>query len=113
VFVDLHRMPELFCGFTRRMGEGPTLYPVACAPQAWSAAVAFSILQSMLGLRIDAPHRQVRFVRAVMPESVKEIQIRNLRVGDATVDLSLERFARDVAIELIRREGNVEVISVK
>jgi glycogen debranching enzyme len=113
VAVDLHRMPELFCGFTRRMGEGPTLYPVACAPQAWSAAVAFSILQSMLGLRIDAPHRQVRFARAVMPESVKEIQIRNLRVGDATVDLSLERFARDVAIELIRREGNVEVISVK
>jgi glycogen debranching enzyme len=113
VFVDLHRMPELFCGFTRRMGEGPTLYPVACAPQAWAAAVAFSILQSMLGLRIDAPHRQVRFVRAVMPESVKEIQIRNLRVGDASVDLSLERFARDVAIELIRREGNIEVISVK
>ena len=113
VFVDLHRMPELFCGFTRRMGEGPTLYPVACAPQAWAAAVAFSIIQSMLGLKIDAPHRQVRFVRPVMPESVKEIQIRNLRVGDALVDLSLERFARDVAIELIRREGNVEVISVK
>jgi len=113
VFVDLHRMPELFCGFARRMGEGPTLYPVACAPQAWAAAVAFSIIQSMLGLKIDAPHRQVRFVRPVMPESVKEIQIRNLRVGDASVDLSLERFARDVAIELIRREGNVEVISVK
>jgi glycogen debranching enzyme len=113
VAVDLHRMPELFCGFTRRVGEGPTLYPVACAPQAWSAAVAFSILQSMLGLRIDAPHRQVRFVRPVMPESVKEIQIRNLRVGDASIDLSLERFARDVAIELIRREGNIEVISVK
>ena len=25
---DLHRMPELFCGFNRRPGEGPTLYPV-------------------------------------------------------------------------------------
>jgi glycogen debranching enzyme len=112
-FVDLHRVPELFCGFTRRLGEGPTLYPVACAPQAWSAAVAFFILQAMLGLKIDAPHRQVRFVRPVMPETVKEIEIRNLRVGDASVDLSLERFAKDVAIELIRREGDVEVISVK
>ena len=33
-FVDLHRLPELFCGFPRRPGEGPTLYPIACAPRA-------------------------------------------------------------------------------
>ena len=32
-FVDLSRLPELFCGFRRRPGEGPTRYPVACAPQ--------------------------------------------------------------------------------
>jgi glycogen debranching enzyme len=32
--VDLHRLPELVCGFHRREGEYPTLYPVACAPQA-------------------------------------------------------------------------------
>ena len=113
IFVDLHRMPELFCGFSRRMGEGPTLYPVACAPQAWSAGVVFSIIQSMLGLRIDAPHRQIRFMRPYLPLSVKEMQIHNLRVGDATVDLALQRFEKDVAIELLRRDGDVEVISVK
>src|SRR6266481_6956165 len=37
VFFDPHRMPELFCGFPKRPGEAPTLYPVACAPQAWAA----------------------------------------------------------------------------
>ncbi len=26
--VDLHRLPEPFCGLDRRPGEGPTLYPV-------------------------------------------------------------------------------------
>src|SRR5438876_7151050 len=31
LFFDLHRLPELFCGFPRRAGESPTLYPVACA----------------------------------------------------------------------------------
>src|SRR5262249_43161444 len=41
LFVDLRRLPELFCGFDRRPGEGPTLYPVACAPQAWSAGAPF------------------------------------------------------------------------
>ncbi|HEX6790044.1 MAG TPA: amylo-alpha-1,6-glucosidase [Candidatus Krumholzibacteria bacterium] len=113
IFVDLHRMPELFCGFSRRMGEGPTLYPVACAPQAWAAAVVFSFIQSMLGLRIDAPHKQIRFTKPYLPPSVKEMQILNLRVGDATVDLALERFERDVAIELLHREGELEVLSVK
>src|SRR5438874_4988278 len=24
IFLDLHRLPELFCGFNRRPGEGPT-----------------------------------------------------------------------------------------
>jgi glycogen debranching enzyme len=113
IFVDLHRMPELFCGFSRRMGEGPTLYPVACAPQSWSAAVVFGVIQAMLGLRIDAPHKQIRFTRPYLPESVKEMQIHHLRVGDAIIDIALDRSARDVAIELLRHEGDVEVLVVK
>ncbi len=113
IFVDMHRMPELFCGFPRRPGEGPTLYPVACAPQSWSAAVVFSMLQSMLGLTIDAPRKQIRFVRSVMPEAIKNIRIRNLRIGEATVDLALQRYPSDVGIELLRREGEVEIVAVK
>uniref|UniRef100_UPI00378369B7 amylo-alpha-1,6-glucosidase n=1 Tax=Methylocella sp. TaxID=1978226 RepID=UPI00378369B7 len=35
---DLRRLPELFCGFSRKPHRGPTAYPVACAPQAWAAA---------------------------------------------------------------------------
>src|SRR5690606_33671327 len=45
--VDLYRLPELFCGFPRREGEGPTSYPVACIPQAWSSATVFALLGSM------------------------------------------------------------------
>ncbi len=37
---DLRRLPELFCGFRRRPHRGPTAYPVACAPQAWAAALS-------------------------------------------------------------------------
>ncbi|HEU4930007.1 MAG TPA: amylo-alpha-1,6-glucosidase, partial [Candidatus Krumholzibacteria bacterium] len=113
IFVDMHRMPELYCGFPRRPGEGPTLYPVACAPQSWSAAVVFSMLQSMLGLTIDAPKKQIRFERSVMPEAIKNIRIRNLRIGEATVDLALQRYALDVGIELLRRDGEVEIVAVK
>jgi hypothetical protein len=27
-YIDLRRLPELFCGFVRRRAQGPTLYPV-------------------------------------------------------------------------------------
>jgi glycogen debranching enzyme len=40
-FLDLYRLPELIYGFPRFAGCGPTLYPVACAPQAWSAGTFF------------------------------------------------------------------------
>src|SRR5690606_22896330 len=33
-YMELRRLPELFCGFRRQPGGGPTAYPVACAPQA-------------------------------------------------------------------------------
>jgi glycogen debranching enzyme len=113
LFVDLHRMPELFCGFPRRPGEGPTLYPVACAPQSWSAASVYLLLQSCLGLTIDAPRGQVRFGYPVLPESLREVRIRNLRVGPATLDLHLERHPHDVGVDVLRREGSVEVVVVK
>ena len=63
LFVDLHRLPELFCGFVRRTGEGPTLYPVACAPQAWAAGSVFLLLQACLGLSIHGAGRTHPFFR--------------------------------------------------
>jgi glycogen debranching enzyme len=113
LFVDLQRMPELFCGFQRRLGEGPTLYPVACAPQSWAAASVFSLIQSLLGLTIDAPRRQIRFVRAALPPSLKRVEIRNIHVADASVDLVVDRFPSDVGIELKRRQGNLEIVMLK
>jgi glycogen debranching enzyme len=113
LFVDLHRMPELFCGFVRRPGEGPTLYPVACAPQAWAAGSVFMLLSSVLGLSIDAVARQIRFDRPALPEFLQKVQVTNLAVGPAKVDLVIERHARDVGINLAGREGEIEIIVVK
>ena len=44
VFTELHRLPELICGFQRSPGKCPTLYPVACSPQAWASGAAFLVL---------------------------------------------------------------------
>ncbi len=109
IFVDLHRMPELFCGFHRRPGEGPTLYPVACAPQAWSAAAVFILLQAALGLRIDAPARRVSLDHPLLPPSLKEVRLLKLSVGPARLDLLLQRHGDDVGVNVLHRQGDVEV----
>jgi glycogen debranching enzyme len=113
IFMNLHRLPELFCGFPRRPGEGPTLYPVACNPQAWASASVFLLLQSTLGLEISATERVVRFSRGRLPEFLERVRVLNLRVLDVTVDLLLERHHDDVGITVLRRDGDVQIVAIK
>ena len=111
--VDLHRLPELICGFHRRGSEHPTLYPVACAPQAWAAGAVYLLIQASLGLRVDALEGRISFTRAVLPESIDSLEISNLQVGGATVDLLLERHPHDVGVRVMRRSGDVDIITVR
>jgi glycogen debranching enzyme len=105
--LDLHRMPELFCGFHRRSGEGPILYPVACAPQSWAAASVFLLMQSCLGLTVEGGERRVVFDRPMLPECIPWMRLQDLRVGDAAVDLQLVRHDDQVLVEVLRKEGDV------
>jgi len=104
-----HRLPELFCGFPRREGEGPTLYPVACSPQAWAAAAVFAMLQSCLGLEIDAPGAAISFHAPRLPEYIQWVQLRDLRVGAGSVDLLLQRYDNNVGVEVTRKKGQIAV----
>jgi glycogen debranching enzyme len=112
-FLDLHRLPELFCGFGRRPGEGPTLYPVACLPQAWASGSVFMLLQACLGLTVDGRAREIRFETPSLPAWLPEVRLTNLQVADASVDLLLERHPHDVGVTVLRREGRVRVTVVK
>jgi glycogen debranching enzyme len=107
--VDLNRLPELFCGFLRRPGEGPTRYPVACAPQAWSAAAVFLLLQTCLGLEVRADPPQVRLTTPQLPDYLSEVRIDKLRVAGGAVDLLLRSRDDAVSVDVLRRDANVEV----
>jgi len=113
VHFTLQRMPELFCGFPRQPGEGPILYPVACAPQAWSAASVLLLLQVCIGIEIDAPARRVLFTRPRLPASLNEVRIHNLEVAGATIDLAVVRHRTSVDVEVLRRASNVDIVVVK
>jgi glycogen debranching enzyme len=111
--VDLHRLPELVCGFHRRTGQRPTLYPVACAPQSWAAGAVYLLLQSCLGLSIDATSRRVVFERAVLPDPIEWLRLSQLQVANATVDLLLERHGQNVNVTVLRRGDDVEIVATK
>lgn len=113
IFSDLHRLPELICGFSRRPGKGPTLYPVACSPQAWASGAVFLVLQSCLGLSVDAQHSRLYLYHTALPEALEFVRIRNMQVGDASVDLAFERHAETVGVNILRRQGELEVIATK
>jgi glycogen debranching enzyme len=113
IFVDLHRLPELFCGFDRRKGEGPTAYPLACSPQAWAAGSVFLLLQSCLGMSVHGVESQLRFSWPLLPSWLEWVQIGNLKVGRGKVDVSIERLHEEAAVSVRRREGPVEVNVIK
>ncbi len=109
VYIDLRRLPELFCGFPRRRGQGLTFYPVACAPQAWAAATPLSLVQACLGLDFDPQARTVRLDRPVLPDFLDEVVLRNLAVDGCRLDLAVRRAGGEVAAHVLRRTGDVRV----
>lgn len=109
-FMDLNRLPELYCGFARRPGEGPTLYPVACNPQAWASGAVFCLIQACLGLRFDTPAERVYFDNPRLPDCLEKLDIKNLKVAGSVVDVSLIRHEADVAVNVRHRSGKVQVI---
>ena len=108
--MDFHRLPELFCGFDRQPGGSPTLYPVSCTPQAWSSASVFLLLQACLGMNIHASESRIEFVTPILPEYLREVRINNLRIGRASVNLSLHRHTHDVGIDVVDKEGELDVV---
>jgi glycogen debranching enzyme len=111
--IEGQRLPELFCGFRRREGEGPTLYPVACSPQAWASGVVFQLIQSSLRLSVDPIERQLCIDRATLPPFLSSLRLSGLQLPFGTVDLLFERATQDVGMSVLRREGDFEVRVVK
>jgi glycogen debranching enzyme len=107
--MHLRRLPELFCGFERKRDKAPTLYPVACAPQAWAACAPVALLQACLGLEIDAANRKLNLRRPRLPAFIDWLQIRRLQIGDSRLDLLFRRQESSVAVSLLSREGDAEV----
>jgi len=108
-YMDLRRLPELFCGFPRHQGRGPTLYPVACAPQAWAAGAFFLLLQASLGVRQDAQRGEICFERPTLPDFLDGVVLKGLSAGDGTADVAFRRRGNETEVEVLARYGDIEI----
>jgi glycogen debranching enzyme len=111
-YVDLRRLPELFCGFAREPRTGPTFYPVACAPQAWATATPFALLQAALGLTVEYRSGEIRFKRPALPEFLDELQLRGVRLGERVTDIQIARHGHEVAINVLLGSDRVRVVAI-
>jgi glycogen debranching enzyme len=108
-YMDLRRLPELFCGFTRQSGAGPVFYPVACSPQAWAATAPLLLLQACLGLSFQPEHNRIVFEKPVLPQFLDEVVLHRLRVNGCEADVALKRAGSDVLLHVLRRTGGCTV----
>ena len=107
-YMDLRRLPELFCGFQRERRRGPTLYPVACAPQAWASAAPFSLLDAALGLEFRPHNNEIHLRNPRLPAFLDYVILRNLQVGGSSIDLKVRRHADEVSLEVLQARGKIQ-----
>jgi glycogen debranching enzyme len=108
-YMEYRRLPELFCGFQRQRGQGPTLYPVACSPQAWASATPFTLLEASLGLQFDPFNGEIRLCNPRLPAFLDEVLLRDLRLGTSSVDLRVRRHGHTVSLDTPRIHGDIRV----
>lgn len=84
--VPEQRFPELFCGYSKHECDRLVPYPTTCSPQAWSAATAFVMLQSMLGLQVDLLQQKISLTPG-LPLDIQELNVVGLTIGSGVLDI--------------------------
>ncbi|MBB3234792.1 amylo-alpha-1,6-glucosidase [Phyllobacterium endophyticum] len=109
-YIDLRRLPELICGFPRKRAQGPTFYPVACAPQAWAAAAPLALIQACVGLEFHPDEQQISFDEPLLPPSLNEVVFNRLTAGKGSASVSLRRSGQQTVVDVLERQGDMRVM---
>lgn len=107
-YYEQTRLPELYCGFPRREGYGPTRYPISCSPQAWAAGSPFLLLNGLLGLQPDAEQRRLILQQPTLPPWLTTLELHGLCVGEQRVHLRFLRTGDHTEV-VLGRENEVDV----
>jgi glycogen debranching enzyme len=100
-FFTLNQLPELYAGLHRGTASFPVQYLGANVPQAWAAGSVFSMVQAILGLQPDAPHRTL-YVDPVLPPWLPDLTARRLRLGEQVFDIRFWRAGEETQFEVLK-----------
>jgi glycogen debranching enzyme len=109
-FFPLARYPELWCGFSQEDVPVPVQYPVACRPQAWASGAPLLMFRSYAGITADAPNGVLYIIRPALPSWLESAELIGMRVGQARVDLTFTRTGDVTAVQVSRKEGELDVL---
>jgi glycogen debranching enzyme len=107
-YFNAHRLPELYAGLPRQPGSFPAQYLGANIPQAWAAGTVFHLIQTILGLRADAPHGKL-YVNPTLPRWLPDLTVRGLQVGSARLSLHFWREADASRWEVLEGGGEIQI----
>ncbi|GCE11131.1 amylo-alpha-1,6-glucosidase [Tengunoibacter tsumagoiensis] len=107
-YYEDSRLPELYCGFVRRPGYGPTRYPVSCSPQAWAAGAPFILISALLGLHPNAEAHRLTLHQPTLPEWLHTLEINGLFVGGRRVHLRFIRMGEHTEV-VLGKENEVDI----
>jgi glycogen debranching enzyme len=108
-YFEGYRLPELYSGLPRRPGTFPVQYVGANIPQAWAAGSIFHLIQTILGLRADAPRGRL-YVAPTLPRWLPDLQLSGLQVGQARLGLRFWRDGDASRWEVTEQSGDVMVV---
>jgi glycogen debranching enzyme len=97
---ETNQVPELYAGIQKDGTNFPVQYLGANVPQAWAAGSAFLLLQTMLGVVPDAPHRSL-FIDPALPAWIPDVTLSKLRVGGEVLSIHFWRDGEDTRHEVL------------
>jgi glycogen debranching enzyme len=105
----LNQLPELYAGLQRTEDNFPVQYIGANVPQAWAAGTPFVLLQTMLGIRPNAPSG-VLYVDPALPNWMRDVTLIDLRLGHKTLDIRFWRDGDETKFEVTRGDAGAVVL---
>jgi glycogen debranching enzyme len=105
----MNQLPELYAGLQRTDDNFPVQYIGANVPQAWAAGTPFVLLQTMLGIRPNAPHG-VLYVDPALPHWMSDVTLIDLRLGHKTLDIRFWRDDGQTKFEVTRGDPKLVVL---
>lgn len=110
---EYSRLPEMVCGLSRQATDRPVSFPMACSPDANSAAALFLVLQSMLGIYAQAEENIVYVHNPVLPRWLGEVTLSNLLVGRTTMRLRFRRKGGQTSFSVLDKQGPGRIVVVE